>query len=122
LDTQKLFHDKGHIIYANAAYQGADDIGRLMADLRATDPNNMNFEELSQTVARMKNTKEGIAHMSRIMEEIAAEERAEGRAEERGLIAQVFNRIKHGDSKEEIARELSVTMEYINGIARDFGL
>jgi predicted transposase/invertase (TIGR01784 family) len=126
MDTQKPFCDMGHIIYANASYTGTDSVGKLMADFRANTSNEMHYPELAETVDRMKNTKEGISQMWKIMDDIAVKNMETGRekgiAEGRELTVKVYKRLMNGDSKEDIAQDLSVTMDFINHVAEDFGL
>ena len=82
-ETGRKFDDKGHIVYVNGAYEGEDEIGRLMADFRQTDPKKMHYRSLGDKAQFFKNTEGGTTSMSSIVEELLAEGRAEGRAEER---------------------------------------
>ena len=72
-ETGKSFNDEGHILYVNGAYVGDDEIGKLMADFRETDPQNMNFPSLAERAQYFKNTKGGVESMCRIMEEVREE-------------------------------------------------
>ena len=89
-ETGKPFGDRAHIIYANGAYVGDNDIGRLMADFRTADPNEMHFSALADRVKRLKYSEKGVTKMCQAMEITFAEGleegivkgRAEGRAED----------------------------------------
>ena len=80
-ETGKKFLDEAHILYANAAYQGDNAIGKLMADFREKDPKKMSHASLAEPAWFYKNTEGGVYSMCQIMEEIRAEGRAEGRAD-----------------------------------------
>ena len=72
-ETGESFNDGAHIVYANAAYVGDDDFGKLMADFRETDPKKMNFPSLADKVQQFKQTEGGVESMCRIMEEVREE-------------------------------------------------
>ena len=80
-ETGAEFGDRAHIIYANGAYRGESDIGRLMADFRTADPKEMHFSALADRVKSLKYSERGVRNMCRAMEITFAEGRAEGRAE-----------------------------------------
>ena len=77
-ETGEKFDDKGHIVYVNGSYEGEDEVGRLMADFRETDPKKMRYRSLGDKAQYYKNTEGGMTSMSRIIEELVAEGRAEG--------------------------------------------
>ena len=76
-------------MYANGAYTGEGDIGRLMADFRTADPKEMYFSALADRVKSLKYSERGVTRMCRAMEitfaeglkEGIAKGRAEGRAD-----------------------------------------
>ena len=68
-------------MYANAAYTGDDDMGRLMSDFRARDPDDMHFAVLADHVREVKSNQKGVREMSRVLEEMYNEGRNEGRNE-----------------------------------------
>ena len=73
------FNDCQHIIYVNAGYE--DDttpLGRLMHDFRCKDVSEMYYKELAERVRYLKETREGVNDMCKIMEDLRAEGRAEG--------------------------------------------
>ena len=82
-ETGELFNDEAHILYANGAYVGDDEIGKLMADFRETDPKKMHFASLAEKSQYFKNTEGGVKSMCRVMEEVYAEGVEEGREENR---------------------------------------
>ncbi|MBP5793534.1 MAG: PD-(D/E)XK nuclease family transposase [Spirochaetaceae bacterium] len=75
------FYDMSHIIYVNGEYKGNDAIGDLMHDFLCADPDEMKYKLLAEKTSRFKKTDKGARHMCKIMEEFAAEERADERAE-----------------------------------------
>ena len=56
------FGGKSHIIYVNCAYKRDDDsdLCKLIHDLGETDPDKMNFQELSERVRYFKQSSEGM--------------------------------------------------------------
>ena len=72
-ETGAAFNDEGHIVYVNGAYVGDDEIGKLMADFRETDPAKMNFPSLADRAKYFKNTEGGVESMSRIAQELREE-------------------------------------------------
>ena len=72
-ETGKPFHDYAHIVYANGAYEGQDEIGKLMADFRATDPREMRYAPLAEKARFYKVTEGGVNAMCKIMEEVRQE-------------------------------------------------
>lgn len=69
LETKELFEDAEHIIFVNAAYNGTDDIGKLMADFRTSDPKKVNYQELAQPMRYYKTDEGGVKQMCRIIEQ-----------------------------------------------------
>lgn len=59
-ETGAGFGDRAHIVYVNGAYQGQSEIGKLMEDFRATDPERMHFRELAERVEDLKTSMEGV--------------------------------------------------------------
>ena len=77
-ENGKDFGDSAHIIYVNAAYQGDDPIGLLMADFRERNPNKMHYPELANRVNALKNSEEEVKKMCQAMEITYNEGRIEG--------------------------------------------
>ena len=72
METKELFQDGEHIIYVNGAHTDTTtDLGKLMADFRAVDPDKMYNSVLAERVRHFKNTEEGVGSMCKIMEDIA---------------------------------------------------
>ncbi len=82
-ELNQRFDDGEHIIYVNGAYEGQDDIGKLMNDFRSATAENMIWEPLKEVVDRYKNNPEEVAEMCAELEKWSLEERQEGRAEGR---------------------------------------
>lgn len=83
LDSGKIFEDGTHILYVNGAFRGDSAIGRLMHDFACTNPSDMNYNVLADRVRYFKESKEGVATMCKVIEDMRKQERAEGRAEGR---------------------------------------
>lgn len=81
LDTGEKFGDGSHILYVNGAYRGETPVGRLMHDFACSDPDEMYYKVLADRVRFFKESKEGVAIMSRVMEEMLYECRKESRKE-----------------------------------------
>ena len=73
METGEPFGDAGHILYANGAYSGDDDIGMLMEDFRETDPKKMHHPPLAERVSYYKNTEGGLEVMKRVADLIREE-------------------------------------------------
>lgn len=67
-ETGKKYGDRGHIIYVNGAYQGNNDMGRLMADFRERDPSKMHHQELAGRAYDLKNKEDEVRKMCMAME------------------------------------------------------
>ncbi len=74
------FYDMSHIIYVNGEYKGNDAIGDLMHDFLCANPDEMKYKILAEKTGMFKKSDKGARHMCKIMEEFAAEERADERA------------------------------------------
>ena len=66
-ETGKLFGDRAHIVYANAAYEGTDELGCLMADFRARNPDEMYYSVLADRVRTVKSNRKGAVEMSQVL-------------------------------------------------------
>ena len=67
-ETGLPFRDEAHIVYANGSYHGEDEIGRLMSDFRANDPDDMHYALLAEQVRSVKYNRKGVGEMSRVLE------------------------------------------------------
>lgn len=74
----KRFEDGSHILYVNGAYRDETPVGKLMHDFACTDPADMYYEELAERVRFFKESKEGIAIMCKVMEDMRNESLKEG--------------------------------------------
>ena len=69
-NTYETFDDGSHILYVNGAYRGPTPIGKLMHDFSCTNPADMNYDVLAQKVKYFKESKEGVATMCKVMEDM----------------------------------------------------
>ena len=77
-ETGREYGDRAQIVYANGAYQGENDIGRLMADFREVDPQKMHNQELAGRVHDLKYKEDEVRKMCKAMEITFEEGRKEG--------------------------------------------
>lgn len=80
-ETGESFCDEAHIIYVNASYKDGTALGMLMHDFLVTDPNEVNYQILVETMRFYKESEEGIRAMSEIMKKMTDSAREEGREE-----------------------------------------
>ena len=78
LDTGERFEDGSHILYVNGAYRDDTPIGKLMHDFSCTNPSDMYYGVLADRVRFFKESKEGIAVMCKVLEDMRAESLKEG--------------------------------------------
>ena len=62
-----------HIIYVNGSYRDDTPIGKLMYDFSCTQPADMNYGILGERDGLFKESKEGIAIMCKVMEDMRNE-------------------------------------------------
>ena len=77
-DTNESFDDGSHILYVNGAYRDETPIGKLMHDFSCTAPDDMYYDELVERVRFFKESKEGIAIMCKVMEDMRNKSLQEG--------------------------------------------
>lgn len=70
LETGERFEDGSHILYVNGAYRDESPIGKLMHDFSCTNPSDMYYGVLADRVRFFKESKEGIAVMCKVMEDM----------------------------------------------------
>lgn len=70
LGTGERFEDGSHILYVNGAYRDESPIGKLMHDFSCTNPSDMYYRVLADRVRFFKESKEGIAVMCKVMEDM----------------------------------------------------
>ena len=76
--SNKKFEDGSHILYVNGAYRDETPIGKLMHDFSCTAPDDMYYDELAERVRFFKESKEGIAIMCKVMEDMRNKSLQEG--------------------------------------------
>lgn len=79
--TGEKFEDGSHILYVNGAYRDESPIGKLMHDFSCSDPSDMYYRVLADRTRFFKESKEGIATMSKIIEDMRLQSYKEGKAE-----------------------------------------
>ena len=102
LQTGERFDDGAHILYVNGEYRGDDPLGKLMHDFSCTNPNDMNFGVLADRVRFFKESKEGVAVMCKVIEDMRLQERKEGREEGCAEVIRLLQAIAAGQTDEEI--------------------
>lgn len=109
----ELYEDEEHIIYVNGDYTGDDDFGVLMHDFKCSDPNMMKIDLLKERSKYYKESKEGVAEMCKVMEDMRNE------TKENEKIAIATKLIKRGRSTlEEISEDTGLALTVVNEIAR----
>ena len=78
LETAETFGDGSHILYVNGAYRDDSPIGKLMHDFSCTNPSDMFYAVLADRVKFFKESKEGMAVMCKVMEDMRMESLQEG--------------------------------------------
>ena len=123
-ELQERFSDGEHIIYVNGAYQGDDEVGKLMSDFRSRDYQQMHFEPLRETVQRFKENPEEVSNMCKEIEDWMRDERAEGLAqgEKNGENKTILAMLKHGMPADTIAQIVGWTNEKVRELGRLNGI
>jgi len=71
---QKVFDDGSHIVYVNSMITDQDTpLGKLMHDFRCARPEDMYHEVLAERIRYFKQTEEGVATVSKTMEDALKE-------------------------------------------------
>lgn len=70
MGTGERFEDGSHILYVNGAFRDESPIGKLMHDFSCTNPSDMYYGVLADRVRFFKESKEGIAVMCKVMEDM----------------------------------------------------
>lgn len=107
-EVEEYFDDGSHIIYVNASYKDDTELGKLMHDFSAIEPEDMNFKVLANATGYYKKDKEGIQAMCKAMEDMITDDRKETaiRMLERGKM-----------TREEIAEDLKLPLEVVEELA-----
>ena len=111
-----MFGDGSHIIYVNGSYKDVSDpVGKLIHDFWCEEPEEMYYQQLSESVRHFKKEKGGQEIMSTLLEQFVQEERREGRAE--GKRESARRMIQKGKlSLFDIAEYLDITLKEVEEI------
>ena len=119
-ENGKLFGDGSHIIYVNGSYKDVSDpVGKRIHDFWCEEPEEMYYQQLSESVRHFKKEKGGQEIMSTLLEQFVQEERREGRAQGRaeGKRESARRMIQKGKlSLFDIAEYLDITLEEVEEI------
>ncbi len=77
----KRFGDGSHILYVNGSYRDDSPVGKLMHDFSCTDPSDMCYNVLVDRARFFKESKEGIAVMCKVLDDMRRQSYQEGMAE-----------------------------------------
>ena len=91
--------DGAHVIYANAACDATDELGKLLSDFLRSDPDEMLDPLMRERVQWLKNTAGGRHEMSNVFEQIYEEGRQEGREQ----IAALARALREQGREDELA-------------------
>ena len=124
-ETKKNFFDGSHIIYVNGEYEGNDEIGKLIHDLKEKNAKNMYNKELADSLEYFKE-KGDERVMSSKWEEYVQEIREEEREKAKKKIAEVERKIAKAELKAELKaakaeKEASLLTTITAGIAYGVG-
>ena len=114
--SNKKFEDGSHIVYVNGAYRDETPVGKLMHDFSCTYPANMHYEMLAERVRFFKESKEGIAIMCKVMEDMRNESLREGmregmREEKKLTVLRMLEMGKY--ALEEVAKISGLSLEEV---------
>lgn len=111
-ESMTPFDDGEHILYINGAYEGNDDIGKLMHDFRSSNPDDILLEPLKKTINRYKKNPKEAEKMSRELDDWLEEERkagineGEARGQEKERMNSIRSLMKNAGVTAEKAMEL----------------
>lgn len=77
----KRFGDGSHILYVNGSYRDDSPVGKLLHDFSCTDPSDMCYNVLADRARFFKESKEGIAVMCKVLDDMRRQSYQEGMAE-----------------------------------------
>ena len=81
IKSGKRFGDGSHILYVNGSYRDDSPVGKLMHDFSCTDPSDMCYNVLADRARFFKESKEGIAVMCKVLDDMRRQSYQEGMAE-----------------------------------------
>ncbi len=115
-DTNDSMGGRTHIIYANGAYEGDDEIGKLMHDFRCENADDMYNKLMAEKTRYLKDDPKGVKEMCAIMEDLRKESEERGRYERAIEVAQ--NMLSKGlGSLEDIAEVTGLSIEKVRELA-----
>ena len=123
-EVGERFKDGAHIIYVNGENRDGSPLGLLMQDLRCSDPDRMNYKELSERTRYFKEDKEGMKRMGSVIDELIQEGKMEGLKEGKleGAIEAATRMIKAGKyTEQEISDILSLSVEEVRELIKKLG-
>ena len=116
-ETGEYFDDEAHIIYVNGAYQDDTPLGILMKDFSCTNPSDMYYKPLYERAKYFKETKEGVATMCKMMEDMRNETAQEAvRATASKLL------LLERWSCEKVAEYTNIPLEEVRKLAEEIGV
>jgi len=116
--TGERFEDGSHILYVNGAYRDETPVGKLMHDFSCTNPSDMYYGVLADRVRFFKESKEGIAVMCKVMEDMRRESLQEGIKE--GMINVAKRMLSAGKyALEEIANISGLSLEEVKKLKEE---
>ena len=105
-----------HIIYANGAYEGDDEIGKLMHDFRCENADDMYNKLMAEKTRYLKDDPKGVKEMCAIMEDLRKESEERGAYER--AIKDARNMLSKGlGSLEDIAEVTGLSIEKVRELA-----
>lgn len=114
-ETGEKFGDETHFVYVDSSMQDDTELGRLMHDLNCADASDMNKSILADSMRVFKETRKGVEHMCKEMDEIRNEGILEGKLEgiKEGKIEAAKNMVKIGMKLEQVAAVLEVDVSTV---------
>ena len=111
-ETNKLFEDGTHIIYVNGSYKddSGSALGDLIHDFFCDNPADMKHQQLAQRVSFLKNNKQGVKRMCKLMEDLTADLLEEAKKET--LLDNIRNAMESwGLTAEAVMKGLKISEE-----------
>ena len=115
-ETGEYFGDEAHIIYVNGAYQDDTPLGILMKDFSCTNPEDMHYKALYERAKHFKETKEGVATMCKMMEDMRNETAKEAVKETASKLL-LLEKL----SCEKVSEYTNLPLEEVKKLAKEIG-
>jgi predicted transposase/invertase (TIGR01784 family) len=116
-ETKEVVDNGFSEVYVNAKVDDGSDVSELMRVFVEDTAYNDKFPNTSERKRKFKESEGGLSDMCEIMEKLAREERAEGRAEEKNEI--ILNMHQNNFTLEQIALATANTPEEIKEILKN---